>query len=53
VASREAAYFAEGAGARDIRRIQMWEDLVTSRLNYRRFGITYLDTFLNGRIWRD
>ena len=47
IAGREAAYFAEAPGALDIRRIQMREDLITSRFNDRRFGITHLGTFSN------
>ena len=36
LAGREAAYFAEAPGALDIRRIEMREDLVASRLDDRR-----------------
>ena len=53
LAGREAAYLAEAPGALDIRRVQMREDLITSRFNDRRFGVTHLGTFTNGRIWRD
>ena len=44
-ARREAAYLAEARGALDIRRVELREDLVASRLNDRRAGLTHIGTF--------
>ena len=41
LAGGEAAHLAEAPRALDIRRIEMREDLVASRLDYRRVGITH------------